>query len=48
MPARFHESETEQTAPPGVPTFGMSLIAGGRAIDAGSLPPPPIPIVMPL
>lgn len=48
MPEKFHESETEETAPPGVPTFGMSLVAGGRTIDAGSLPPPPIPIVTPL
>jgi len=48
MPAKFSEAETARAMPPGAPTFGMSLVAGGRAIDAGSLPPPPIRIVAPL
>jgi hypothetical protein len=28
------------------PTFGVSLVAGGKKVDAGALPPPPIPIVI--
>lgn len=29
------------------PTFGLSLVAGGEPLDAGKLPPPPIPMVAP-
>ena len=47
-PAKFVETETSHATPQGTPTFGMSLVAGGRAIDAGTLPPPPIRIVAPL
>ncbi len=30
-----------------VPTAGVSLVVNGRPFDAGSLPPPPIPVVVP-
>ena len=28
------------------PSIGMSVIVGAKAMDAGGLPPPPIPIVI--
>jgi hypothetical protein len=27
-------------------TFGMSLVVGGKTMDAGALPPPPVPVVI--
>ena len=29
------------------PALGLSVVVGGSAVDAGSLPPPPIPIRKP-
>jgi hypothetical protein len=29
------------------PTVGLSLVVGGAPMDAGKLPPPPIPMVAP-
>jgi hypothetical protein len=29
------------------PTVGLSLVVGGEPMDAGKLPPPPIPMVAP-
>ncbi len=47
--SRVGEEEREMTfKPPGAPTFGMSLVAGGQPLDAGDLPKPPLPIVAPL
>ena len=55
-PAKFADVKShtqEQQAemgslPVGAPTLGMSLVAGGRAFDAGGLPRPPVPIASPL
>ena len=30
-----------------VPTLGVSLVVNGTPFDAGPLPPPPIPVVLP-
>jgi hypothetical protein len=52
-------SDVEHEPPPGeraalsqdvtrpAPTVGVSLVIHGRPFDAGALPPPPIPIVVP-
>jgi hypothetical protein len=42
------EQQSMSLAPPGSPTLGMSLVAGGKPMDAGALPKPPLPIVNPL
>ena len=56
-PAAFPDAKHE--APPGergdlskamtkpVPTAGVSIVVNGQPFDAGSLPPPPIPVVRP-
>jgi hypothetical protein len=54
-PSKFHDSDTsiaheqekeESVTTHSTPTFGMSLVVGGVPLDAGSLPKPPIPVVM--
>ncbi|HEY1694505.1 MAG TPA: hypothetical protein VGG39_20185 [Polyangiaceae bacterium] len=52
-------SDVEHEAPPGdrfelsraatrpVPTVGVSFVLNGTPFDAGGLPPPPIPVVVP-
>jgi hypothetical protein len=56
-PAKFGDIENSPSgeeqaqmsqAPPGSPTFGLSFVAGGKPMDAGALPKPPLPIVLPL
>ena len=42
------EQKTMDMRPPGAPTFGLSVVIGGKGFDSGGLPPPPIPIVAPL
>ena len=56
-PAGF--PDTKHAQPPGergdlskamtkpVPTAGVTFVVNGTPIDAGSLPPPPIPVVRP-
>jgi hypothetical protein len=39
------ELNKEWARPPSAPTLGMSLVVGGTPMDAGALPPSPIPIV---
>lgn len=46
--ARDEQTELAGIRPPGSPTFGMSLVVGGKPFDAGAMPKPPIPIVAPL
>jgi hypothetical protein len=42
-----HEAETiEEGNAAHVPAFGVSLVVGGNALDAGALPKPPIPVVL--
>jgi hypothetical protein len=36
---------TKATTKP-APTVGVSLVVNGKPFDAGSLPPPPIPVVV--
>jgi hypothetical protein len=54
-PSKFHDADTsilherekeESVTTASTPTFGVSLVVGGERIDAGSLPKPPIPVVM--
>lgn len=56
-PAAF--PDTGHQSPPGereplskattkpAPTVGVSFVVNGKPFDAGSLPPPPIPVVVP-
>jgi hypothetical protein len=39
------ELNREWARPATSPTLGMSLVVGGTPMDAGALPPPPIPVV---
>ena len=39
------EQKTELATVDATPAFGMSLVVGGKPMDAGGLPKPPIPVV---
>ncbi len=53
-PQKFEDMEVRDdshgvgTGPPTMPTVGLSLVSGGKAYDAGTLPRTPVPIVKPL
>jgi hypothetical protein len=40
------EVKKEQTGAHWTPAFGLSVVVGGEPMDAGSLPKPPVPVVM--
>jgi hypothetical protein len=44
-PPREDQKKEEAALSTG-PAIGMSLVVGGNAIDAGSLPKPPFPVVV--
>jgi hypothetical protein len=40
------ERKKEETGAAWSPTIGLSLVVGGERMDAGSLPKPPVPVVV--
>jgi hypothetical protein len=54
-PAKFQDTDNsaireerkkEETGAAWSPTIGLSLVVGGERMDAGSLPKPPVPVVV--
>jgi hypothetical protein len=40
------EEQKKEGAGSTTPTVGLSLVVGGKTLDAGALPKPPIPVVL--
>lgn len=44
--SRAEEQKEETATTAGTPAFGVSLVIGGKPLDAGPFPKPPIPVVL--
>jgi hypothetical protein len=44
--SREEEKKDWAASRPPSPAFGISFVVGGTTMDAGSLPPPPVPVVL--
>jgi hypothetical protein len=45
-PSREEQKKEGFNSTASSPAFGMSLVIGGHVMDSGSLPKPPIPVVL--